>query len=270
MKQLGFLVLLYTFLSMNSLKAQEPNLFLVDPIELRTFLGESVERIEIQKRSPAGTNLKDDIEATRLVEFLGDSLCLDILIADDNIADTSFYKFDECGKLKEKYSRSSKCYYKNSYTKCKLIRKEVNEMEIVFSSLRKERYISRYSYDKLGKLVKETVLNFDDTSVIDRMVEHTYIGAYRDSVNEYYFENGVKLRNRSTKNFYSNGLDSTHFYNFKFDINDKILYKYNQSMKIVELNSLSLGNYKYLYDANNRLIAMLEESSQKMYKINFR
>jgi hypothetical protein len=70
---------------------------------------------------------------------------------------------------------------------------------------------------------------------------------------DYYAENGVKLRNRSTKNFYSNGLDSTHFYNFKFDINDKILYKYNQSMKIVELNSLSLGNYKYLYDTNNRL-----------------
>jgi hypothetical protein len=87
---------------------------------------------------------------------------------------------------------------------------------------------------------------------------------------DYYAENGVKLRNRSTKNFYSNGLDSTHFYNFKFDINDKILYKYNQSMKIVELNSLSLGNYKYLYDTNNRLTAMLEESSQKMYKINFR
>jgi hypothetical protein len=87
---------------------------------------------------------------------------------------------------------------------------------------------------------------------------------------DYYFENGVKLRNRSTKNFYSNGLDSTHFYNFKFDINDKILYKYNQSMKIVECKFSEFRKLQVLcMMINNRLNSMLEESSQKMYKINF-
>jgi hypothetical protein len=245
MKQLGFLLMFIAFQCIIPTMAQEPNLFLVEPLELRAIVGESVKKIEILKMSPMGVDKKDEMEATRLIEFLGDSLCLDILMDDVVIADTSFYRLEMCGKLKEKISRSNTSFYKSSYTKCQLIRKEVNEMEIVFSSLRKERNITKYSYDKLGRLEKEMVYNFEDTSVMDRMIEHTYLGGNIDSVNDYYFEYGVKLRNRSTKYFYSNNLDSIHFYNFKFDINDKIVYTYNQFKKIESVNSMSSGNYKY-------------------------
>jgi hypothetical protein len=89
-------------------------------------------------------------------------------------------------------------------------------------------------------------------------------------MNEYYYdEDGVKLRNRMTKHFYSSHLDSSFVYSSEYYVIDRREYQYNTNGKLSLVKEANNSNYIYSYNSKNEIESIMEEMESKLYRVNF-
>lgn len=252
-----------------SIYAQEPMIFFTEPDELKKFLSKPYKKIEIKTISNTNS-IKDSSDIKRkIMYFTGDTICRIINLSKDQTNDTTTYIYDKCGKLILKRGNNINNNYKNFYNDCKLIRIESNELEISFGSLAASSNYIKYQYSKKGELLTELVYDISDTLNILRSTEFSYANNHIDSMNEFYFVDGEKLRNRSTKYFYKNHLDSIHYYNFGFDLIDKMVYIYNDKNRPKTISSYSSKEYIYVYNGKNDPEKIIAEQGLKEYYITY-
>ena len=268
------IVLLFLSLNCKLSYAQEPNIFYSQPDEIKQFLSKKYKKIEIEIVKYRGTGA-DRIRvpmksAFRTIEFIGDTSCIIIDKSKDDESDTTIYRYDKCGKLILKKGHLAYSKYKNRYKSCKLISREINETEVESSGVTHTWNLMRFAYDKAGKLEKELIYDFEDTTILKYSNEYTYSKNLSDSIKEYYYdEDGVKQVNRFTKYYYSSHLDSIHYYNFEFYLIDKTDYKYNASGKLITIIRGGNEFFNYSYNADNDPEIILEESGFKEYLIKY-
>ncbi len=253
--------------------AQEPNIFYSTPEEMKAFFDKKYSKIEIeiiQYRGRGNDKVKlPGNSAKRIVEFTIDGNCRVIDISKDNLWDTTLYSYDKCGKLKLIKGHNIYSKYSNRYKNCQLTSREANETQIESSGSYHQWHLIKYSYNAKMQVKRELISEFSDSLNLLYANEFAYTGKIKDSMNEYYFEEGIKMKNRSTKYYYSAHLDSIHVYNPEFTLIDKTLYTYHESGKLKSVFIKGLGLYVYAYNANNELISIVEDMANKEYLVKF-
>lgn len=256
------------------LMGQESNILNSEPQEIKKFLGSDFKKIEVEIVKSRGKN-PDMSKGTaksafRIIEFNGDGKYSIINITKDDESDTTMYQYDKCGNLIYKKGHSVNSRYFNRYKTCKLLSKESNETDIDPSGFIHQWNLIKFVYNKAGLLEQEIIYDFNDTTIIKFCNEYKYKGSFLDSMNEYYYdEDGVKLRNRMTKHFYSSHLDSSVVYSSEYYVIDKREYQYNTNGKLSLVKEANNSNYIYSYNSKNEIESIMEEMESKLYRVNF-
>jgi hypothetical protein len=241
-------LLIYFIILIGNSYAQEPMIFFAEPDEIKLFLSKPYKKIDVKTMSSVNNTKDTTFEKRKMIYFYGDTICQIINIYKDQIADTTVYKYDLCGKLIVKKGKNINNSYKNFYKDCVLQNRESNEFEISFGNLVAGNNYIKYKYNKKGELQSELIYDTNDTFNILRSTEFSYFNNHIDSVNEFYFVDGEKYRNRASKYFYKNHLDSIHYYNFGLELIDKMVYQYNTKGRPETISSNSSKDYKYIYN----------------------
>jgi len=246
---------------------QNSNILLAEPDELRTFLGTNFKKIEIEINSliiNPSPNAKPVKPAIRIIQFKGDTSCIVININKSSEADTMYYRYDKCGKLLLKKGQGTHFVYSNRYKNCKLISREIKETEVDNSGASHQWNLVKYVYDKAGKLQKELISDFEDSLITKYSNEYMYLGNFKDTVKEYYFdEDGNKLLNRLTKYNFSTHLNAIEFYSLDRTLIDKTEFIYNPNGKIERIKEGTRANYLYTYSPNNSLVSVTDETDRR-------
>lgn len=267
MKYFAFIV--YFIILIGKASAQEPMVFFTEPDEIKSFLSKPYKKIEVKTMANANNSKDTSVTKKKIIYFYGDTACFIINLSMDQGADTIVYKYDRCGKLILKKGNNINNSYQNFYNDCKLISRESNEFEISFGNLEASTNYMKYNYNKKGELQSELIYDISDTFNILRSTEFSYFNNHIDSVNEFYFVDGEKFRNRSSKYFYKNHLDSIHYYNFGFDLIDKMVYQYNEMERPENINSISSKDYHYIYFEKKDPEKVVAGQGMKEYQITY-
>jgi len=267
MKYFTFIV--YSILLIGKANAQEPMVYFAEPDEIRSFLSKPYKKIEVKTMSSVNNSKDTSVTKRKLIYFYGDTTCYIINLSKDQMTDTTVYKYDKCGKLILKKGNNINNSYKNFYKDCKMISRESNEFEISFGNLAAGNNYIKYKYNKKGELQSELVYDLHDTLNIIRSTEFSYFNNHIDSVNEFYFVDGEKFRNRASKYFYKNRLDSIHYYNFGFELIDKMVYSYNEMGRPQNISSTSSKDYRYIYLKKKDPEKVIAGNGMKEYQITY-
>lgn len=252
--------------------AQEANIFYSDPNEIKEFLGKDFKKIEIEivkyRGNGADKTRMPGKSAYRIIEFNGKSSYTVINLTKDGDSDTTFYTYDNCGKLVKKKGNLVNSSYHNRSKNCKMMSRESNEWEMSNGSDH-QWHLIRYVYDKTGKLDKELIYDFSDSANMLMAREYTYKGTNIDSMNEYYFQDAEKIGIRMTRYHYSSKLDSICYYNTPSILIDKKVYKYDPDGKVKSITVGSLGSCHYSYKNNVPDIISEEASGYREYWVRY-
>lgn len=265
---------LFLLLFSSILMGQESNVFKSEPHEIKKFLGRDFKKIEIEIVKSRGQNPNVSRGPTksvfRVIEFNGEGKYSIINTTKEDESDTTVYQYDKCGNLVYKKGHSVNSRYSNRYKACKLLSKESNETEIDPSGFTHQWNLIKFVYNKAGLLEQELIYDFNDTTIIKFSNEYKYKGTFLDSMNEYYYdEDGVKLKNRMTKCFYSTHIDSSVVYSSEYYVIDKREYQYNAAGKLSLVNEANNSNYIYTYNSKNDIESIMEEMESKLYRVNY-
>lgn len=242
-----FLAFVIFLVILDKSSAQETMIFNNEPEEIRTFLSKPYKKIEIKTISRRSQSTDTMVSNIKIIHFYGDTICIIYSHSKDQENDTTVYKYDNCKKPISKKGKNINNDYKNYYQKCSLKSREGNELEISFGSLNAVAFYTKYYYFSNGNLGSELIYDLYDTTILLRSTEYTYLHNKLDSINEFYFVDEQKLRNRTTRYFYKNQLDSVHYYNFNFDLIDKMIYQYNEFGRPVYITTKQPNACRYIY-----------------------
>lgn len=252
--------------------SQEANIFYSEPHEIKEFLGKNFKKIEIEivkyRGNGADKTRMPGKSAYRIIEFNGTNSYTIINKTKDGDSDTTFYTYDNCGKLMKKKGNLVNSSYHNRYKNCKPMSKESNEWEMSNGSDH-QWHLIRFAYDKAGKLEKELIYDFSDSANILMSREYTYKGNNIDSMNEYYYQDAEKIGIRMTRYHYSSKLDSICYYNTPSILIDKKVYEYTPDGKIKNITVGSLGTCHYAYKNNVPDIISEEASGYREYWVTY-
>ncbi len=256
-----------------SVHAQDPNIFYSSPDEMKTYFDKGYAKIEIeifQNRGRGSERVRmPGKHEMRIVEFAKDGSCIIRDKTKDDIWDTISYTYDKCGRLMRIKGHSIYSHYTNRYKNCQVVSRESNETLIESNGSYHQWNLTRYVYNANKQVKKELIYDFLDTLNVMYANEFAYIGTTKDSMNEFYFEEGAKMKNRSTKYYTSTKLDSIRVYNPEFSVIDKTVYTYHPSGKLKTVNINGLGTFHYSYNPNNEIESIYEEMANKEYLIRF-